>query len=236
MVSSAVVLGQDASSVTASTFCNLGINTYVFAPTPAAFTYQVHYSGGSTFQTYCNFPTSLSALQTACDTQYAYPPSRLFCSCAIADCSGMSDSSRRLSIKEEGAEVPEISQQDIRNTRQEEEGVLSPPLPGEALLRDDDDKNIPAVNTIVLLETVRQIFRASITEVLLGDAAVNSDNHYYYTAITVLVVCSTCITLLLLYYYCFTLYLHRPANPTADTADTTSGDSSTVLHLSLIHI
>lgn len=147
----------------------------------------------------------------------------------------MSDSSRRLSIvvKEEGAEVPEISQQDIRNTRQEE-GVISPPLPGEALLRDDD-KNIPAVNTIVILETVKQLFRASITEVLLGDAAVNSDNHYYYTAITVLVVCSICLTLLLLYYNCFTQYLHRPANPTTDRADTTNSNSSTVLHNIVVH-
>lgn len=100
MVSAALVLGQAGVSVDAASFCNLGVNVYVFAPAPAAFTYQVFEAGGMSAQTYCNYPTSLASLVSTCDTAYAYPPSRRFCSCSIPNCSNLSGY-RRL---EEGVE------------------------------------------------------------------------------------------------------------------------------------
>jgi hypothetical protein len=107
MVSSSIVLGQ-SGDISADTFCNLGINTYVFAPAPASFTYQVYYSGGSYAQTYCNYPTSAGELSTTCDTAYSYPPARRFCSCSIADCSSLSGNRRLLDeeLESQQAEVP----------------------------------------------------------------------------------------------------------------------------------
>jgi hypothetical protein len=119
MVSSSIILGQ-SGSITADTFCNLGINTYVFAPAPASFTYQVYYPGGSYAQTYCNYPTSVGGLSTTCNTAYSYPPARRFCSCSMADCSGLSGN-RRL-LDEEANEVLQVelpAQEDAQEDAQE---------------------------------------------------------------------------------------------------------------------
>lgn len=109
MVSSALVLGQAGVSVDAASLCNLGVNVYVFAPVPAAFTYQVFEAGGISAQTYCNYPTSLLNLDPTCGTAYAYPPSRRFCSCSIPNCSNLSGY-RRL---QEGVEEVEYNQDNL---------------------------------------------------------------------------------------------------------------------------
>jgi hypothetical protein len=86
MVASSMQVGTSTVPGAATTFCNLGINVYTFAATPAAFTYQVYNVDGFTLQTFCNYPTSVANLQTTCDARYSYPPSRRFCPCVMQSC------------------------------------------------------------------------------------------------------------------------------------------------------
>eukprot|EP00598_Pedospumella_elongata_P002837 CAMPEP_0184977078 /NCGR_PEP_ID=MMETSP1098-20130426/7839_1 /TAXON_ID=89044 /ORGANISM="Spumella elongata, Strain CCAP 955/1" /LENGTH=2266 /DNA_ID=CAMNT_0027500023 /DNA_START=378 /DNA_END=7178 /DNA_ORIENTATION=+ len=81
VVASATRIGSGPTGP-ATTFCNVGINLYNFAPVPAAFTFQTYNEGGELMQqTYCNYPTSVAALVGDCDSVFAYPPSQRFCSC-----------------------------------------------------------------------------------------------------------------------------------------------------------
>jgi hypothetical protein len=91
MVASSIQLGTSTLPGSAPSFCNLGINVYTFAAAPASFTYQVYTTDGYSLQTFCNYPTSLAALQTTCDTRYSYPPSRRFCPCAMNVCTGVQE-------------------------------------------------------------------------------------------------------------------------------------------------
>ena len=87
MVASATDLETSTATGAAETFCSQGINTYDFAPVPAAFTYVLCSPGGEREeQTYCNYPTSLSGLGGDCDTEYVYPPAQRFCPCTLGDC------------------------------------------------------------------------------------------------------------------------------------------------------
>eukprot|EP00428_Durinskia_dybowskii_P087429 CAMPEP_0170437576 /NCGR_PEP_ID=MMETSP0117_2-20130122/44758_1 /TAXON_ID=400756 /ORGANISM="Durinskia baltica, Strain CSIRO CS-38" /LENGTH=511 /DNA_ID=CAMNT_0010697707 /DNA_START=87 /DNA_END=1618 /DNA_ORIENTATION=- len=86
MVASATDLESSTQLGAATSFCNHGINSYAFAPVPAAFTYVLCTPSGDEEQTYCNYPTSLSALGGDCDSQYVYPPAQRFCPCTLGTC------------------------------------------------------------------------------------------------------------------------------------------------------
>jgi len=83
MVSSAHFLrDQHTPGISATELCTKGINYQIFAHTPSLFTYELVTPEGAAFQTYCNYPTSLSEVTADCDAKYTDShPTQLFCPC-----------------------------------------------------------------------------------------------------------------------------------------------------------
>mmetsp|Transcript_30357 Transcript_30357/g.51339 ORF Transcript_30357/g.51339 Transcript_30357/m.51339 type:complete len:347 (-) Transcript_30357:215-1255(-) len=90
MVSSAHILNSyQTPGQSATAFCNKGINAISsFSSVPAVFTYELYTPEGNPLQNYCNYPTSLTALNADCDAKYTDThPAQLFCPCTNgADC------------------------------------------------------------------------------------------------------------------------------------------------------
>jgi len=69
--------------------CNAGVNNFVFAQSPALFTYLLDTPTGKQPTTYCTYPTTVTELSLTsldCDIKYIYPPSARFCSCELSSC------------------------------------------------------------------------------------------------------------------------------------------------------